>query len=76
MLYIRFFIFRDDSISISIKKGKWLDVFRLNFTKHGELASFVYKRNHKVSQLQGDRAVITYEGTVVAAVHISDLTLV
>ena len=31
---------------------------------------------HKVSQLQGDRAVITYEGTVVAAVHISDLTLV
>ena len=40
------------------------------------LASFVYKRNHKVSQLQGDRAVITYEGTVVAAVHVSDLTLV
>lgn len=30
----------------------------------------------KVSQLQGDRAVITYEGTVVAAVHVSDLTLV
>ena len=42
----------------------------------GGLASFVYKRNHKVSQLQGDRAVITYEGTVVAAVHVSDLTLV
>lgn len=42
----------------------------------GGLASFVYKRNHKVSQLDGDRAVISYEGTVVAAVHVSDLTLV
>ena len=42
----------------------------------GSLASFVYERNHQVSQLQGDRAVITYEGTVVAAVHVSDLTLV
>ena len=40
------------------------------------LASFVYNREHKVSQLSGDRAVITYNGTVVAAVKVSDLILV
>ena len=42
----------------------------------GSLASFVYKRDHQVSQLSGDRAVISYNGTVVAAVHKSDLILV
>lgn len=34
----------------------------------GSLASFVYERNHQVTQLSGDRAVISYKGTVVAAV--------
>ena len=41
----------------------------------GGLASFVYTRNHKVSELKGNRAVITYGGVVVAAVHLADLTL-
>lgn len=40
------------------------------------LASFVYGRPHIVSELVGDRAVITYEGVVVAAVEVSDLILV
>lgn len=42
----------------------------------GGLASFVYDRNHKVSEVSGDRAVITYDGTVVAAVNTKDLTKV
>ena len=42
----------------------------------GSLASFVYERNHQVKEISGDRAVITYGGTVVAAVKVSDLTLV
>lgn len=42
----------------------------------GSLASFVYERNHQVTQLNGDRAVISYNGTVVAAVHKGDLLLV
>ena len=42
----------------------------------GGLASFVYNRDHVVSELNGDRAVITYGGVTVAAVRVSDLTLV
>lgn len=41
----------------------------------GKLANFVYKRKHKVKELKGDRAVITYLGVTVAAVKVSDLTL-
>lgn len=41
----------------------------------GSLASFVYERNHIVKELDGDRAVITYGGVVVAAVHSNDLTI-
>ena len=41
----------------------------------GSLASFVYSRKHKVKQISGDRAVITYLGIVVAAVNVKDLTL-
>ena len=40
------------------------------------LASFVHKRNHKVKEIKGDRVVITYLGIVIAAVKLSDLTLV
>lgn len=40
------------------------------------LASFVYNRDHVVNEIKGDRAVITYGGVVVAAVKLSDLTLV
>lgn len=42
----------------------------------GPLASFVYKRDHEVDQISGDRVVITFGGTVVAAVNIKDLSLV
>lgn len=42
----------------------------------GKLASFVYRRNHIVKEIKGDRAVITYNGTVVAAVNKNDLILV
>ena len=42
----------------------------------GSLASFVYERNHEVKSISNDRVVITYGGTVVAAVKMSDLTLV
>lgn len=40
------------------------------------LASFVYSRDHIVKELSGKRAVITYGGTVVAAVNVDDLMLV
>lgn len=39
----------------------------------GNLASFVYSRDHIVKELSGKRAVITYGGTVVAAVNVDDL---
>lgn len=42
----------------------------------GRLASFVYKRDHIVKEINGKRAVITYGGVVVAAVNTDDLTLV
>ena len=42
----------------------------------GKIASFVYKRKHKVKEIKGDRVVITYLGITVAAVKLSDLTLV
>ena len=38
-----------------------------------QLASFVYSRNHKVLEVNGDRVVITYGGVVVAAIHKSNL---
>ena len=41
----------------------------------GNLASFVYKRKHIVKELKNDRAVITYNKVVVAAVNVKDLTL-
>lgn len=42
----------------------------------GGLAAFVYNRGYKVSEINGDRAVITYNGTIVAAININDLILV
>lgn len=38
-------------------------------------ASFVYTRPHVVSELVRDRAVITYDGDVVAAINVNDLIL-
>lgn len=42
----------------------------------GNLADFVYERNHIVKSISGNRVVITYNGIVAAAVHKNDLTLV
>lgn len=42
----------------------------------GEVASFVYERDHKVTEIKNDRAVISYDNYVIAAVKITDLTLV
>ncbi|MBE6012068.1 MAG: hypothetical protein E7234_05875 [Lachnospiraceae bacterium] len=42
----------------------------------GGLASFVYDRVHIVKEIKNDRTVITYNGVVVAAVKVSDLTLI
>lgn len=42
----------------------------------GSLASFVYERNHQVKEINVDRVVITYNGTIVAAVRKSDLTVI
>lgn len=37
------------------------------------LAQFVYNRVHTVEQITGDRAVVSFTGVIVAAVHVSDL---
>ena len=42
----------------------------------GNLASFVYERNHQVKEINVDRVVITYNGIVVTAVRKSDLTVI
>ncbi len=42
----------------------------------GNLAPYVYTREHLVKQINGDRIVITYKGTVIAAVKKSDLILI
>lgn len=39
----------------------------------GSLAAFVYNRKHIVTELRGDRAVISFGGVVVAAVKVGDL---
>ena len=54
---------------VRVKKGK------PDYNGNG-LADFVYNRNHKVNELKGERAVISYNGTVVAAVHKDNLYLV
>jgi N-acetylmuramoyl-L-alanine amidase len=40
------------------------------------LASFVYERKYMVKEISGNRAVIVYNGIVVAAVHVDNLFLV
>ena len=41
-----------------------------------QLASFVYERKHMVKEINDNRAVIVYNGIVIAAVHIDNLFLV
>lgn len=63
--------------SASIKVGSKVRLKKGAKTYDGKsLASFVYNRDHIVKEISGDRAVITYGGVVVAAVKLSDLTLV
>ncbi len=42
----------------------------------GNLAPFVYERNHQVKEINVDRVVITYDGIVIAAVRKSDLIVI
>lgn len=60
-----------------ITKGSRVMVKKGAKTYNGvNLASFVYKRQHVVKSIDGDRVVITYQGIVVAAINIKDLTKV
>ena len=42
----------------------------------GSLASFVYPRTYNVKELSGNRAVLSYNGVVVAAMNTQDLILI
>lgn len=65
------------SAAASVKVGSKVRLKQGAKTYDGKsLASFVYNRDHIVKEISGDRAVITYGGVVVAAVRLSDLTLV
>lgn len=60
----------------TIKVGSTVKVNKGAKTYDGKsLASFVYSRKHKVKELKGDRAVITYLGIVVCAINVKNLTL-
>lgn len=63
--------------AVSVKAGSKVRLKQGAKTYDGKsLASFVYNRDHVVKEIKGDRAVVTYGGVVVAAVKLSDLTLV
>lgn len=65
------------AISNKIKVGSTVKIKNGAKTYDGKkLASFVYNRNHKVKELKGSRAVVTYSGIVVAAVNVKDLTFI
>ena len=59
----------EEGSTVKIKSGA-------NDYNGGGLAPFVYNRVYKVSEIKGDRAVITYDGVIVAAIKVSDLILV
>lgn len=63
--------------TVIVKKGDKVKVKTGAKQYNGKgLASFVYKRTHKVKEVKADRAVITYGGVVVAAVNVADLVVV
>lgn len=65
------------TVAASVKVGSKVRLKQGAKTYDGKsLASFVYNRDHVVKEISGDRVVITYGGVVVAAVKLSDLTLV
>ena len=41
-----------------------------------KLASFVFRREHKIKEIKGDRVVVTYNNIVVAAIHKDNLVKV
>ena len=60
----------------TIKVGSTVKVRKGAKTYDGKsLASFVYGRKHKVKQLNGNRAVITYAGITVCAIDAKNLIL-
>jgi hypothetical protein len=60
----------------AIKVGSTVKVKKGAKTYDGKtLASFVYSRKHKVKQLNGNRAVITYLGITVCAIDVKNLIL-
>ncbi len=60
-----------------IKKGSVVRLIKDADSYSGEsLAGFVYNRDHVVSEINGKRAVITFDGIVVAAVNTDDLILI
>lgn len=62
---------------VTIKKGDTVKLKSGAKQYNGKgLASFVYKRKHKVKEVSGNRVVITYGGIVVAAVKAEDLEVV
>jgi hypothetical protein len=64
------------SATPTIKVGSSVKLNKGAKTYDGKsLSSFVYGRKHKVKELKGNRAVITYLGITVAAVNVKDLTL-
>lgn len=64
------------SATTTIKVGSTVKLNKGAKTYDGKsLSSFVYGRKHKVKELKGNRAVITYLGITVAAVNVKDLTL-
>lgn len=66
----------EKSATPTIKVGSTVKVNKGAKTYDGKsLASFVYGRKHKVKELKGDRAVITYLGIVVCAINVKNLTL-
>lgn len=71
------FIVSSSGTAAAIEAGSKVRVNNGAKTYDGKsLAAFVYKRDHVVKEVSGDRAVITYGGVVVAAVNTADLTLI
>jgi N-acetylmuramoyl-L-alanine amidase CwlA len=57
----------------NIKVGDFVKVTKLVDYSGKKLATFVAKNKYKVTQLNGERAVITKNGTIVAAVDVDNL---
>lgn len=74
---IKYLSLATKSSSPAIKVGSTVKLNKGAKTYDGKsLSSFVYGRKHKVKELKGNRAVITFLGITVAAVNVKDLTLV